>query len=108
MPLFNGEFLFTPATRERSVQMFLEGVEYGEKPVYIICFDFTAQTQLFYYGRVLLFKTFSSVYSDYKCTSICAENPANDCGKYVFKMFFVIFNLYEKLFCEYWESFRNV
>ena len=45
MPLFNGENLFTPASRERSVQMFLERIEYGEKPVCIVCFDFIAQAQ---------------------------------------------------------------
>ena len=33
MPLFNGENLVTPASREWPVQMFLERIEDGENPV---------------------------------------------------------------------------
>ena len=37
-PLLNGEFLFAPVMREYSVQMFLEGIEYGEKLVLFYIF----------------------------------------------------------------------
>ena len=37
-PLLNGEFLFAPVTREYSVQMFLEGIEYEEKLVLFYMF----------------------------------------------------------------------
>ena len=71
----------------------------------IVCFDFTAQAQFLCHGRGLNSKRISSAYQNLvKCSSICAENPANDCGKYVFKMFF---SLYSNLMRNYSKMLRK-
>ena len=61
-PLLNGEFLFAPVTREYSVQMFLEGVEDGEKPVFILYVLILLRKCSLCIGWIYI-KTFFLVYS---------------------------------------------
>ena len=60
-PLLTGGFWCAPVKRVYSVQRFLDGAEDGEKPVLVLCFDFTAQAQVVLDGFII--KRFVLVYS---------------------------------------------
>ena len=62
MPLFNGEFLFTPAKRASGLyRCFWKELNMERNLFCIVCFDFTAQAQFCVMDAFFIQNVFSSV-----------------------------------------------